>query len=299
VFLDEVGEMGPRMQALLLRFLETGEIQRVGADRVQTKLDVRIIAATNRDPLKNIADQTFRADLYYRLNVIDITIPPLRSRREDIPVLFDHFLNLYSEQHGVSAPGVAPEARNAIAGYDWPGNVRQLKNVVERLVVRRRQSMITLADLPPIITGDQQSVLAAANAERPPREVVPAPGPVTIATEPHGRSVVETMFNRMVKQRESFWSIVYSAYMVRDLTRSDLRAIITRGLQETAGNYKMLVELFNMDRADYKRFLNFLRKQECQVPFADFRAVKSWHREPPDARFPAAAHTGTTHHIRH
>ena len=87
------------------------------------------------------------------------------------------------------------------------------------------------------------------------------------------------MYDRMVKQRESFWAAVYPAYMVRDLTRKDVRAIITRGLRETAGNYKMLVELFNMERGDYKRFLNFLRKHECQLPFADFRAVKSWHRD--------------------
>ena len=104
-------------------------------------------------------------------------------------------------------------------------------------------------------------------------------------SEPPVRTVVDQMFDRMVKQRESFWSIVYSAYMVRDLTRTDLRAIITRGLQETAGNYKMLVELFNMERTDYKRFLNFLRKQECQVPFAQFRAVSSWHRDLPDGRY--------------
>ena len=297
VFLDEVGEMGPRMQALLLRFLETGEIQRVGADRTQTRLDVRVIAATNRDPLQHVADKTFRADLYYRLNVIDITIPPLRARREDIPVLFDHFLTRYCDEHGVPVLTLAPDARNAILAYEWPGNVRQLKNVVERLVVRRRQSVISLEDLPPMISG---TAVPIAVSPLPAAAVaIDGEPPVSIvAGEPAGRPIVETMFNRMVKQRESFWSIVYSAYMVRDLTRSDLRAIITRGLQETAGNYKMLVELFNMDRADYKRFLNFLRKQECQVPFADFRAVKSWHREPPDARF-QPAHAGAPQHIRH
>ena len=106
-----------------------------------------------------------------------------------------------------------------------------------------------------------------------------------MAIELSAKSAVDAMYDRMVKQRESFWAAVYPAYMVRDLTRKDVRAIITRGLRETAGNYKMLVELFNMDRGDYKRFLNFLRKHECQLPFADFRAVKSWHREIPDASF--------------
>jgi hypothetical protein len=107
------------------------------------------------------------------------------------------------------------------------------------------------------------------------------------------------MFDRMVKHRESFWSIVYSPFMVRDLTRSDLRAIITRGLEETAGSYKMLVELFNMAPSDYKRFLNFLRKQECQVPFAAFRAVRGRDRGMPDPRFAAAASVGANNQLRH
>src|SRR6267143_3482167 len=98
VFLDEVCEMSPRMQALLLRFMETGEIQRVGSDRVQARVDARVVAATNRDPAGLVASKAFREDLYYRLNVIEIKIPPLRSRREDIPVLFEHFLRQYSER---------------------------------------------------------------------------------------------------------------------------------------------------------------------------------------------------------
>ena len=282
VFLDEVGEMGPRMQALLLRFLETGEIQRVGADRVQPRLDVRVIAATNRDPLADVAAKVFREDLYYRLNVIEITIPPLRARREDIAVLLDHYLRRHAEQHGVAPPAIAADAMKWLVNYEWPGNVRQLRNVVERLIVRRCGSVIGAADLPSIVRG-HTSIAAAA----PARDAAVS-GSVAFIGEAPGRSVVDTMFDRMVKHRESFWSIVYSPFMVRDLTRSDLRAIITRGLEETAGSYKMLVELFNMDPSDYKRFLNFLRKQECQVPFAAFRAVRSRDRGMPEAHFPAS-----------
>jgi DNA-binding NtrC family response regulator len=295
VFLDEVGEMGPRMQALLLRFLETGEIQRVGADRVQSKLDVRVIAATNRDPLEHVEAKTFRADLYYRLNVIDITIPPLRTRREDIPVLLEHFLSRYSDQHGIPLPIVEPEAMRAIVEYEWPGNVRQLKNAAERLIVRGSKSVITIADLPSVVRGRRSG---ATGLDLLPRETTGGVVPGTLVDEPPCQTVVDLMFDRMVKQRESFWSIVYSAYMVRDLTRTDLRAIITRGLQETAGNYKMLVELFNMERTDYKRFLNFLRKQECQVPFAHFRAVSSWHRDVPDAGFKPSRSTSSSQ-LRH
>jgi DNA-binding NtrC family response regulator len=299
VFLDEVGEMGPRMQGLLLRFLETGEIQRVGADRMQPRLDVRVIAATNRDLLSEVANKNFREDLYYRLNVIEITIPPLRQRREDIHVLLDHYLRKHAEQHGVAPPALSPEAVKWLVNYEWPGNVRQLRNVVERLIVRRGGSEIGVEDLPSIVRGRPQAPAGDAGVLRDSGDLS---GHVTFVSEAAGASVVDTMFERMVKHRESFWSIVYSPFMVRDLTRSDLRAIITRGLEETSGSYKMLVELFNMDPSDYKRFLNFLRKQECQVPFAAFRAVRSRDRGIPQPRF-APAHGGngasSNSHLRH
>src|SRR4051812_32018284 len=243
VFLDEVCEMSVRMQALLLRFMETGEIQRVGSDRVQTRIDVRVLAATNRDPEQLVASNTFRADLYYRLNVIDIRIPPLRARREDIRLLFEHFLRRYAEAHGISTPSVEADAMRAIVDFDWPGNVRQLKNVAERLIVRGQRPAIALTDLPPEIAG------------------IVRPAPVAVVRpEP---SPLEAVFDRMVNHGESFWAAVYPAFMARDLTRDDLRFIVTRGLQQTAGNYKMLVELLNMQPTDYKRFLNLLRKHEC------------------------------------
>src|ERR1700704_4112977 len=110
VFLDEVCEMSPRMQALLLRFMESGEIQRVGSDRVQSHLDPRVLAATNKDPMELLASKAFREDLYYRLNVIEIKIPPLRERREDIPLLFDYFLRRYADANGIVVPEVASDA---------------------------------------------------------------------------------------------------------------------------------------------------------------------------------------------
>ena len=143
VFLDEVCEMSPRMQALLLRFMESGEIQRVGSDRVQSNLDTRVLAATNKDPLDLLASKAFRDDLYYRLNVIEIKIPPLRTRREDIPLLFEHFLHRYAETHGITPPAIASDTMAALVDFDWPGNVRQLKNIAERLIVRGPRSVIT------------------------------------------------------------------------------------------------------------------------------------------------------------
>ena len=267
VFLDEVCEMSLRMQALLLRFLESGEIQRVGSDRGQSRIDVRVIAATNRDPVELVAAKAFRDDLYYRLNVINIRIPPLRARRDDVPVLFDHFLRTYGDRHGVPLPTIVPEAMKLIVEYEWPGNVRQLKNVVERMIVRVQGSVITVADLPP--------------------EIISHTRPARPVSEPAASApAVEALFDRMVRQRESFWAVVYPGFMARDITRNDVRLIVTKGLQKTAGSYKMLVELLSMEPTDYKRFLNFLRKHECHVPFGHFRAVGAWQRRVPEPEFP-------------
>jgi DNA-binding NtrC family response regulator len=256
VFMDEVGEMSLRMQALLLRFLETGEIQRVGAHGVQNRADVRVIAATNRDLVERIASREFREDLYYRLNVIHVNIPPLRARREDIPILLRHFFSSYAERHGVDVPQLAPETLGRLLEYDWPGNVRELKNIAERLIVRAHSGLIPPQHLPPEILASAPHAGAAS----------------TDQAAPHA----DALFERMVHRREPFWSVVYPLFMTRDLTRDDLRYLITRGLQHTRGNYKVLAELFNMPQhGEYKRFLNFLRRHNCEVPFQRFRTAKA------------------------
>ena len=148
VFLDEVGEMSPRMQGSLLRFLETGEIQRVGSTSSMTRANVRIIAATNRDLLAAVAAGTFRQDLFYRLDVIHIIVPPLRERREDIPALLEHFLEYYARHHRTSTRAWSPDAIGLLSAYDWPGNVRQLRNAVERMVLRSAGPRLEMADVP-------------------------------------------------------------------------------------------------------------------------------------------------------
>src|SRR5687767_3666350 len=257
IFMDEVGEMSLRMQALLLRFLETGEIQRVGSDRRLPSLDVRVITATHRRLLERIADQTFREDLYYRLNVIHVEVPPLRDRREDIPVLLNHFLRTFSESHQIAVPDVSAEALKCLGAYQWPGNIRELKNVAERLVLRCRNGRITEEALPPEVWRSRVSAAAA--------EIRQEEAPVS--------RVSEMLFDRLVKDGDSFWSAVYEPFMARDLTRSDVRELIRMGLEHTRGNYKLLVTGFNMPPEDYKRFLNFLRKYECHVPFQRFRML--------------------------
>jgi transcriptional regulator with PAS, ATPase and Fis domain len=252
VFMDEVGEMSLRMQALLLRFLESGEVQRVGADRLQSRVDVRVIAATNRNLLDRIAQKEFREDLYYRLNVINLLIPPLRERRDDVQVLLPYFLRVYSQRHGVPTPDLSPDALRLLTAYDWPGNVRELKNVIERLVVRARATVIAPEDLPAEITGRPRGEREKASVRA---------------------SVAELMYERMVRGGESFWAVVYPPFIARDLTRDDVRLIIRKGLEHARGNYKLLVALFNMPPTDYKRFLNFLRKHDCHMPFQRFRSA--------------------------
>jgi transcriptional regulator with GAF, ATPase, and Fis domain len=250
IFLDEVGEMTLRMQGLLLRFLETGEIQKVGADGSGRIVNVRVIAATNRDLREMIKQGTFREDLFYRLNVIHIVVPPLRDRREDIPVLANEFLNQFAgARSGIT--GVSAEAMKALTEYSWPGNVRELENVIERLVVTVSGPTIELEHLSSEIRSYDAVLL------RPKRE--------------RRRTVADDLYKRMIEQHESFWTAVYPLFMDREITRANVREVVRRGLEEARGNYKIVARLFNMEARDYKRFLNFLRKHDCQIPFKEYR----------------------------
>ncbi|HKY20071.1 MAG TPA: sigma-54 dependent transcriptional regulator [Vicinamibacterales bacterium] len=253
IFMDEIGEMSAQMQSLLLRFLENGEIQRVGSDRKAARFDVRVIAATNRRLLERVAAGDFREDLFYRLNVIHIEIPPLRKRREDIPVMLEHFLKQFAESHRLEVPRLSEEAAAQVAAADWPGNVRQLRNVAERLVVRARSGVITPWDLPreilSITAGPQQAGGASPCAQ--------------------------LLFKKMVQDGESFWDVVYEPFMARDITRDDLRAVVRESLALSRGSYKGLVQLLNMPPGDYKRLLNFLRKFDCHLPIHEFRAASA------------------------
>ena len=255
--MDEVGEMSLRMQALLLRFLDTGEIQRVGSDRHLPSLDVRVITATHRRLIDRIADKTFREDLYYRLNVVHIEVPSLRERPDDIVVLLNHFLAMFSESHSCPIPDVTPEAMKYLVSYQWPGNVRELRNIAERLVLRCRDGRVDVPTLPSEVTRERRDSGVS--------------GDITVRA-----SVVpahQTLFQRLITDGASFWSEVYEPFMARDLTRHEVRELIRLGLEHTRGNYKLLVTSFNMPPEDYKKFLNFLRKYQCHVPFQRFRMM--------------------------
>ena len=195
VFLDEIGEMTLRMQGLLLRFLETGEIQKVGSDTLARVVDVRIIAATNRNLRDMISEGNFREDLYYRINVVNLVIAPLCERRSDVPMLIDYFLHRLTSNGRSTLRQISPEAKAVMKAYAWPGNVRELMNVVERMSVSVRSEVAEVQDLP-------AEVQAGANsAPRPRRE--------------RRRTVADQLYSRLVKDRESFWTVVYPLYIKR------------------------------------------------------------------------------------
>jgi transcriptional regulator with PAS, ATPase and Fis domain len=152
IFLDEIGEMPLAMQAVLLRVLEDKEVIRLGGSN-PTPVDVRVISATNKDLLEAIEAKEFRLDLYYRLNVIQLELPALRERKSDISFLANNFIKQFSVSSGKNITGITPEAISLLENYSWPGNIRELRNVIERAVNLSSSQVLTIDDLPKSITG--------------------------------------------------------------------------------------------------------------------------------------------------
>jgi two-component system response regulator HydG len=175
LFLDEVSEMPLTMQVKLLRVLQERELTRVGGEEV-IRVDIRLIAATNKDLPELIAEERFRADLYYRLNVVGLELPALTRRREDIPLLAQHFLERFSKQNKKTIDGFTPKAMDRLIRYGWPGNVRELMNAIERAVVLARSDFLDVPDFP-LLSGDD-------NLDQPPAAgngVVMLPGKMSLA----------------------------------------------------------------------------------------------------------------------
>ena len=150
IFLDEVGELEPAMQVKLLRVLEERQFERVGGNKT-LEVDVRLVAATNRDLKKMVAEGKFRDDLFYRLSVVTVNLPPLRERRDDVPLLVTAFNRQYSQENNTPVREITQEAVNLLMAYDWPGNVRELRNAIEQMVVLARGDRLTVRDIPAAI----------------------------------------------------------------------------------------------------------------------------------------------------
>ncbi|EPB3090363.1 sigma-54-dependent transcriptional regulator [Vibrio vulnificus] len=170
LFLDELCEMELEMQKKLLRFLQTGTFTPLGGSK-EIKVDVRIICATNRDPLKEVEEGRFREDLYYRVHVVPIEMPPLRERGNDIVELANHFLKTYAKEDGKKFNSISKEAQSILKKYNWPGNVRQLQNIIRNIVVLNDDNQLNMEHLPAQLTTKQQTVKEPAKLSTPPQPV--------------------------------------------------------------------------------------------------------------------------------
>ena len=263
LFLDEVGEMSLRMQALLLRFLENGEIQAVGSDQSEARVDVRVIAATNRNLSDLVATGQFREDLLYRLRVIHLHVPPLRERPEDVEALTTHFIKRANRPLTFS-----DDALRAFQRYRWPGNVRELQNVVEQLLWLTPEDTVRTEHLPMSMrTGP--GLMAPLNDRR--------------------RQVADDLYEALVRQGASFWELVYPMFLARDITRQDLRELVRRGLRESRGRYKSMLKLFGISSRDYRRFMNFLAAHDCGIGVREFRSEAAAPPSETSAAFPVVA----------
>jgi DNA-binding NtrC family response regulator len=260
LFLDELGEMSLRMQAVLLRFAETGEVQPVGGDGAITRSDVRLITATHRDLRGRITSGEFREDLFYRLNVIQIQVPALRDRGDDVRLLLHHFLTQAATAHRLPVPTLTRAAEARLLAYPWPGNVRELKNVAERLVVRDNCAPVAVDDLP----AEMRDTSCVSPIPSAPRDRSAA----TSTALPIARA--DQLWERLMAG-ESFWTVIHRPFKVHDITRDDVRAVVARGLQQTRGSYRQLVADLGLPPSDYKRFLGFLSQYDCHLPFRPHR----------------------------
>lgn len=275
LFLDELGEMSLRMQAVLLRFAETGEIQTIGVDGVTGRTDVRLITATNRNLRDRIDEGVFREDLYYRLNIIQIQVPPLRERAQDVMILLRHYLRLASETHRLPCPELTTSAEQVLSAYGWPGNVRELKNLTERLVVREWDRPVMVDDLPEEIRRGRDVASLSIGA--------PAAQAATTSAAPrrldNGSSSSDRLWERLMAG-ESFWTVVHQPFKAHELTRDDLAALVHRGLEHTRGSYRALLSVFGLPPTDYKRFHAFLYQQNCNLPVGPYRTARNVVRRP-------------------
>jgi transcriptional regulator with PAS, ATPase and Fis domain len=247
VFLDEIGEMSLQMQAHLLRFLESGEIQPVGSEGMPVRIDVRIISATNRDLDNLVAAGGFRSDLLYRIKVIHIHVPPLRERKEDLHTLIE-----WAAARTGRPIRFTNAAMQALGRYRWPGNVRELQNVIEQAAWMSESMEVDASDFPDAVR------FASSDGLLPRRE--------------RRRRLADDLYGTLVDGHYTFWGHIHPLLLKRDITRHDLRQLVGLGLATTRGNYRAMLKLFGMPESDYKRFMNFLAAHECTVDFREYRA---------------------------
>jgi DNA-binding NtrC family response regulator len=243
VFLDEVTELSPYAQAMLLRVLSEGELVPIG-ETAPRRVDVRVIAATSSDISALLRSGRFRLDLYYRVRGMRLHVPAVRERGDDWELIGDHYLRELCRAHECPKRFSA-ESVDLLSRYDWPGNVRELKALVD--------SAFHLSDGETIEPGHFLELLEqVARLEQ--LERIP---PLAVESD---------RYERLVRGEGDFWQLVHGPYLERDLSRSQVRALVARGLAASRGSYKRLVTMFGMKPDDYPRFMDFLRHHELKPP---------------------------------
>jgi two-component system nitrogen regulation response regulator NtrX len=244
IFLDEIGDMSPKTQAKVLRVLQEQEVERLGSART-IKVDVRVIAATNKNLEEAIARGEFRDDLFFRLNVIPIVVPPLRERRDDIPRLVQHFSKMASDEHNLKAKRVEPEAMEALQRYRWRGNIRELRNTIERLVIMTPGDIVRLEDLPREIRAAEGAKAPTEPSGETAAGVTPPSGTAGTSasgTPPFGTQPLGTL---------------------REFKDTAERAYLVQKLRETHWNISKTADLIDTPRSNlYKKLEQYAIKQE-------------------------------------
>ncbi len=272
IFLDEITNTSRALQAKLLRVIQEREIRRVG-DSQDRKVDVRIIAATNRDLKQMVQQGEFREDLFYRLNVLTLNVPPLREHKEDIPLLVNHLLKELERQNPAMRHTISRDALQVLMGYPFPGNVRELENLVESAFYMAQESEIQGGDFPSEISVKKGNLI-------PPKATVPSvlkeSSPLIALPLQKERRFEETeqamrLFQLMKQDKVSFWKAVKEPFMNREISKELVREVIKIGLQESRGRYKDLLGSFSLQDTEYTVFMNFLKKHSCQVDYKPYR----------------------------
>jgi DNA-binding NtrC family response regulator len=249
LFLDEIADLPGSAQAMLLRTLSTGEYKPVGASDGR-RVDVRVVAATNRSLNEMMASGTFRHDLFFRLRHFHVTVPPLRQRGDDWQLIAEYCLLRLRLQHGVRKR-LTPAAERCLAACAWPGNVRQLVAVVSAGYALADSTSIDIDDIASQLDGYPVPCSGRCDADGAVAGDLPGPhvAPPLVASE---------------VSRGGFWHTVHGAFINRDLNRSQVQALISRGLEATRGSYRDLLELLGLPAADYQRFMDFLRHHDLK-----------------------------------
>jgi nitrogen regulation protein NR(I) len=258
IFLDEIGDMSLPTQTKILRVLQNGTFERVGGNQV-VKVDVRVIAATNKPLEKAVADREFREDLFYRLNVVRIEIPPLRERKEDIRLLVNYFLKKIAQNQKTSPKSISQEALEFLEQYSWPGNVRELENVIQRAIVVTKGEVILPLDLPPSILQSLPRPVQSGTAATPSAAVGATSTPSSvIAAAPSGENDLAAIGKMLFTWARNSSSLKVIPAVEREL--------IINALAETKGNQVQAAKLLGITRATLrKRVEKFKIKQELSV----------------------------------